>query len=146
NFIVHRNVPRRQPYFPHSAHQPVDDTVELIQITAFLDDVTEREIAIHLAVTKAPREAIFRIEPDQLFGALAHLLQHPLVGQVVIVARVAEYDDGGLVVYRGNVVAVKTAEGTAEIGMRKHVDDAAAEGLLDGLVDLLLLEQLGDLA
>src|SRR5262249_25233439 len=88
------------PFWPRSAHQTIDDAVQLIQIAALLDHIAVRQIAIHFAVAEAPRQAILRVQPDHLLGALVNLLEHPLVRQIVVVARIAQDDHAGLIVHR----------------------------------------------
>src|SRR5438552_3109884 len=127
-------------------HQSVDHFVELVQVAALLDDVAVREVAIHLAVAESPRHLVLRVEPDELFRALLDLLQHPLVREIVVVARVTEDDHGRVARDRRQVVAMEESERTPEVGVRIDVDHVAADRLVDRLVDLVLLEELGDLA
>ena len=58
--------------FSGSADEAIDDAIQLIQVAALLDDVAVRQVAIHLAVTEAPRELVLGIQPDELLGALAN--------------------------------------------------------------------------
>src|SRR6267142_2208561 len=104
----------------HEYHA-VDHLVELVQVSTLLDDVTVREVAIHLAVAESPRHLVLRVQPDELFRALLDLLQHPLVRQVVVVARVAEDDDGRVARDRRQVVAMEQTKRASEVGVRVDV-------------------------
>src|SRR5512147_1932386 len=110
-YSVQKEFPTSIPISPlKSAHEAINHAIELIQIATLFDDVAVGQIAVHLAVTEAPRQAVLGVEPDDLLGALLDFLQHPLVRQIVVVARVAEHDHGGLVVHGGQVVAMEAAK------------------------------------
>src|SRR3989454_323657 len=127
-------------------HQAVDHVVELVQVPALLDQGAVGRVAVHLAVAEAPGHLVLGVEPDDLFGALLHVLEHPVVRQVVVVAPVAQDDDRGALVHRGQEVPVEGLEGTPEVRVGVDVDDVAVERRLDRVVDVALLEEARDLA
>src|SRR3984893_9193028 len=124
----------------------VDDAVKLVEIAALLDQITMRRIAFHLAIAETPGVAALWVEPDDATGALADFAQTPVVRQIVIVARVAQHDHRGALVDRPDMVAHEIAEGAAEIGVRVYVNDIALERDVEGFLDVVGAEGLGDLA
>src|SRR5215467_584500 len=99
----------------------VHDAVELVEIAALLDQIAMRRVAFHLAVAETPGVAALRVEPDDAAGALADFAQAPVVRQIVVVARVAQYDHRGALVDRADMVADKIAKRAAEIRMGVYV-------------------------
>src|SRR5208283_1393064 len=107
--------------------QAIDHAVKLVEIAALFHQVAVRGVAIHFTVAEAPGVAALRIKPDHSFGALADFTQAPVVRKIVIVARVAQHDDGGALVHGAQMICDEVAERVAEIRMGIHVDDIAGE-------------------
>src|SRR6185369_1450355 len=101
-----RNVNPQRTARTSTDDHAIDHAVQLVQVPALLDDVAIRQIAIHLAVAEAPGHAVLRVQPDELFRALADLLERPLVRQVVVVPSVAEHDHRRVTGDRGQMIAV----------------------------------------
>ncbi len=80
-----------------------------------------------------------------MLGPHLDVAQHPFVGQVVVVAGVAQDDQGGAPVHAAEVVAVKCAKCPAEIRMGEDVDNVARQRLFDRLLRVSLFEELRDL-
>src|SRR5215467_2424885 len=129
-----------------SWHDQIDDFIELVNVTAFLGDITMRNIARHFAVADTPRHAVLGVEPDDLFGLLLYFPQDPLVGAIVVVPPIADDQHSGLAGDGRKIVFVKQFERTAEIGVGKDVDHPALERCFHGSVNLVLLEKFRDLA
>src|SRR5579875_2081872 len=128
------------------AHQAVDNAIELVKVAALFYHVTVYRVSLHFAVTETPGLPALGIEPDKLARALANLAQAPVVRKVVIVAPVAQHDDRGLLVDRGNMFLEEQPEGAPKVGMRIDVDDLAAQRQLQRRRGVVLAKMLGDLA
>src|ERR1035437_2031616 len=123
--------------------QPNELPIKLVEIAALFHQVAVRGVAIHFAVAEAPGIAAFRIKPDHFFGALADFTQAPFVREIVIVARVAEHDDGGALVDGAQMIGDEVAERVAEIRVGVYVDDVALECDVERFLGVIVAKAFG---
>src|SRR5215471_4754467 len=128
-----RTVPSA-PAPPPRVHELIDYLHELADGATLLDDVAGGRVERHHAVTDAPPPLPFRIEPDDALHALADLPDGPGLGIVVVVARVAQDQHGGLAVQRLDLRAHEAAEGIPEVRAAVVVDGGALERPVDGVI------------
>src|SRR5208283_1110759 len=128
---------------PSACDQAIDHPIKLVEIAALFHQVAVRGVAIHFAVAETTGIAAFRIKPDHFFGALADFTQAPIVREIVIVARVAEHDDGGALVDGAQMIGDEVAEGVAEIRVGIDVDDIALERDVERFVGVVVAKTLG---
>src|SRR5215472_9305417 len=128
-----RTVPSA-PAPPPRVHELIDHLHELADGAALLDDVAGGRVERHHAVADAPPPLPFRIEPDDALHALADLPDGPGLGIVVVVARVAQDQHGGLAVQRLDLRAHEAAEGIPEVRAAVVVHRGTLEGPVDGVI------------
>ena len=132
---------------PRSEHQPVDHARELPEVAALLGEVGVGQVLVHHRVAEAPGAGALGVEPDDVLGLVVQVPQAPGPGVVVVVAGVAEHQDGRLVVDRRQVVLPEVVAGVAEVRAGVDVDHfPPLPGLLEGVVDVVLGKELGHLA
>ena len=97
-------------------------------------------------VAGVPELDRFGVQPVDVAGALGEVLQHPGVGLPVVVAGVAEDDDGGARGDVAGVVGVELLEAVAVVGVAVEPDELGLDHHpLDRLGGVALVEQAGHL-
>src|SRR5215471_21153085 len=95
---------------PPVMHEVVDDLGQLADGPAFLDEITGGGVQGHHAVAHAPAPLSFRIEPDDALHPLADEPERPRLRVIVVVPRVAQDEDGRLLVQRVQLRAHEAVE------------------------------------
>src|SRR5213594_3501694 len=130
---------------PPVMHEVVDDLAELADRAALAHEVARGRVERHHAVADTPAPLTFRVQPDDSLHALADEPERPRLRIVVVVTRVAEYQDRRLAVERVELALRELAEGESEVGPAVVVDRRALERPLDGALDRVGVEGLGHL-
>src|SRR3990172_1645178 len=102
----------RVPRAP-SEDQPVHHLRELAQIATLLGDVGGGQVLVHHAVAEAPGVGALGVQPHDVLRLVVKVAQAPGAGIVVVVARIPEHEDRGLVVHGREVVAPELVEGVS---------------------------------
>src|SRR5262245_48763494 len=126
-------------------HEIVDDLAELADGAALADEIAGRSVERHHAVPDTPAPLSFGIQPDDTFHALAHHPERPRLGVVVVVASVAEEEDGRAAIQRIQLPPHELAERVAEVGATVVVHRRRLQRPLDGPLDRIRAEGLGHL-
>src|SRR5439155_14011083 len=127
---------------PPVVDEVVHDLAELRDRPALAHEVARGRVEGHHAVADAPAPLPFGVEPDDALHALADEPERPRLRVVVVVARVAQDQDGRLPVERVELRLREPAERVAEVRPAVVVDRRALQRPLDRALDRIGAERL----
>src|SRR5581483_12042425 len=106
--------------------------------------VAIRRVAVHLTIPKPPGQLAFRIEPDDLLGALSHITQHPFMRQIIIIPGISKDQHSRAFVDHREIVPMKRAKRPPEVRVRVDVDDISPQGEINSAMNFILFKESGD--
>ena len=127
-----------------SQYQLVEEGRQLVEVLAGSHFVTTGLIGAHLAVTREPEVLGFRVQPDDPTTFLPHFIQNVFFRIAVVGSAVADNDQGGLLVENFHVIFFKLAKREPVIRGRVVFDIRFFQDLVNGLVDITVLKNIGD--
>src|SRR5262245_27334239 len=130
---------------PPLVHEVVHHLAQLADGAALAHDVAGGRVERHHAVADTPAPLALGVQPDDALHPLADLPERPRLGVVVVVARVAQQQDGRLLVERLQLSGGEAVERVAEVGAAMIVHWRSLERPLDGPLDRVGPEGLADL-
>src|ERR671910_225976 len=128
-------------------HQVVHEPLELAEVAALEGAVAEGGVLADDRVARVPVAAGLGVEPVDVAGAVLHLLYHPRLGGVGVVAGVAQQQHGGLGADLPAPALPELLEGMAVVAVAVDPDDVGlGVDPVDRLPDVLdALEHAGHL-
>src|SRR5438067_6607778 len=105
------------------SRQMLDEPFQLLEVAALEGAVAVDGVLGHDRVTGVPIRLRLGVEPEEVARLLAHLLQHPGLGRVVVVAGVAQQNHARLGADLATPPFPERLEGVAVVGVAVDPDD-----------------------